>query len=337
MVQEGDVAVQKHARDILFFDLSVSRRAPQAPFPTLRELVVLWKKAQEDPDFAPKEFEKGAVTALIKDCEIDEPNEIATLLIEVSDKNAPNTTYLDHAKRTARHIKKEEPEGSGFSAHVVMSLRSRSDQVNTYLTLVEAIPVVSVSRIQATLNKIIRELCEGPKNSPFTYVRPGGTKKLVGYVPHILLAGYPSDRFLQDIEEGTINGLKLVAPTAHESLGAGQYLKMNELAVSVSVSRDIPKGERWETILTGAAAKKSEFPTARIYVQPEAGGKSFHVDVDVETGNIIGQAYVKSRRLSGFDQLLETSAVEQIVPHFMQRMKAVLIKERGDGTDAKAA
>lgn len=331
------MAIQKHARDILFFDLSVSRRAAQAPYPTLRELLILWKTAQETPNFAPKEFEKGAVTALIKDCDIDEQNEIATLVIEVSDKNAPNVTYLNHSNRTARHIKKTEPEGTGFSAHVVMSLRSRSDQVNTYLTLVEAIPVVSINRIQATLNKIIRDLCNGAQNSPFKYVRPGGGKKKEGYVPHILFAGYPSDRFLQDIEEGRINGLKLVAPTTHESLGTGQYLKMNELAVSVTVSRDIPKGERWETMLTGIAAKKGQFPKARIYVQPEAGGKSFHVDVDAETGNIIGQAYVKSRRLGDFEPLLETSAVEQIVPHLNARMKELLIKERGDAPQTDPA
>lgn len=331
------MAVQKHARDILFFDLSVSRRTAQAPFPKLRELVDLWQKAKDDPEFSAKEYEKGQVTALIKDLDIDEENEIVSILIEVSDKNAPNTTYLDHAKRTSRHIKKEEPEGSGFSAHVFISLRARQDQVNTYMTMIEAIPVVSLSRIQSTLNWVVKTLCGDAKSSPFRYVKPGGAKKEEGYIPHIVLAGYPSDRFLKDIEEGTINGLKLVAPTQHESLGTGKYLKMNELAVSVAVSKDIPKGERFDTILTGARAKKSEFPKARIFIQPETGGKSFHVDIDVETGNIIGQAYVKSRRVGGFDQLLETSAVDKIVPHFADKVKAILIKERGNASAADQA
>lgn len=323
------MAVQKHARDILFFDLSVSRRATQAPFPKLRELLPLWKRAKEEDGFPCKEWEKGMVTALIKDIDIDDEQDIATLLIEVSDKNAPNSTYLNHDKRTSRHIKKEKPEGNGFSAHVFMSLKEQEGQANTYLTLIEAIPAVSVGRIQSVLNTALRHICSHVDGSPFTYVKPGGGKKEEDYVPHILLAGCPSEQFLQDIEEGRINGLRLVAPTTHESLGQGKYLQMDELSVSVKVSRDIPKGERFETILTGAKAKKAQFPTARIYIQPEEGGKSFHVDVDVETGNIIGEAYVKARRLGGFDPLLETSAAEEIVPHFAAKVKALLVKERG--------
>lgn len=328
---EGDVAVQKHARDILFFELSVSRRATQAPYPKLRELLPLWQQAKDEEDFPCKEWEKGAVTALIKDIETDDAQEIVTLLIEVSDKNAPNSTYLNHDNRTSRHIKKEEPEGNGFSAHVFISLREEDSNANTYLTLVEAIPAVSIGRIQSVLNTALRHVCRDIDGSPFTYVRPGGGKKIEGYVPHILLAGCPSEQFYKDIEEGRINGLRLVAPTTHESLGQGKYLHMDELSVSVKVSRAIPKGERFDTILTGAKAKVKQYPTARIYIQPEEGGKSFSVDVDVETGAIIGEAYVKSRHLGGFDPLLETSAAEEIVPHFAAKVKALLARERDDG------
>ena len=325
------MAVQKHARDILFFELSVSRRAIQAPFPKLRELIPLWQQAKDEDDFPCKEWEKGTVTALIKDVEVDIAQEIATLLIEVSDKNAPNSTYLNHDKRTSRHIKKEKPEGNGFSAHIFMSLREEDGKANTYLTLVEAIPAVSIGRIQSVLNTALRHICSDIDGSPFTYIKPGGGRKVEDYVPHIVLAGCPSEQFYKDIEEGRINGLRLVAPTTHESLGQGKYLQMDELSVSVKVSRDIPKGERFDTILTGAKAKVKQYPTARIYIQPEEGGKSFSVDVDVATGAIIGEAYVKTRRLSGFEPLLDTSAAEEIVPHFAAKVKALLVRERDDG------
>jgi len=294
--------------------------------------VPLWIEAQETDDFSPKEFEGGTITSIIKDYEIDSDKRIATFLIEVSDKNAPNASYTDHDKRTVRHLVKDEPEGNGFSAHVMFSLDSNSKYPNTYLTLIEAVPSVSAYRIQSMLNDIINRICKSREDKPFQYVPPTGDRKTKTYIPHIILAGHPSENFHKDIEEGRITGLTLVAPKSDVSLGGNPFIRMNELSAKVSISRDIPKGERWDAILTGVAAKKSEFPIARIFLQPEKNGKAVHVDIDTSAGKIIGDAYIKTKRLIDFEKALDTSAAEEISPHLVKPMKIELVKERGDVT-----
>ncbi len=320
------MAITKHARDLLFFDMIVARRTHHAPYPKLSELAALWIEAGADTAAPVKTFEKGMVTCIIKDSHLDEHDNVLTLLIEVSDKNAPDTTYLDHDNRTGRTFKKEEPEGAGFAAHVLISLDEQKE--NTYTVVIEVMPTVNASRIQSVLNWTIRRLC-AVDDELFAFVRPGGSKKAVPYVPHILLAGHPSDAFIKDIETGRINGMRLIKSEEKRSLGQKGYLKIKKYVAEVSVSRDIPKGERWGFLKKGAKMVKDEFPMARILVQPESGGKSFHVDIDSDTGTLIGQAYTKSKRLTGFDSMLQSSSPDEVVQEFRIKATAVLKKEVG--------
>lgn len=326
-VREVSMAASKHARDILFFDVIVDRRTSQAPWPPLSALVALWTTAHANPKFPAKEFEKGSITSIIKDVSIV-PDDVATLLIEVSDKNAPNQTYLDHQAKTARHLPKTRPEGNGHSAHIVLSLKQQKGQPNTYLALIEAIPGVSIAKIQSTLNTAIRLLCKAD-DSLFTFVKAGGIKqKPKSYVPHITLGGHPSKQFLSDLETGKVSGLKLIAPQGKQVLGQSPFLHVNNYSLDVSVSKDIPKGQRWKTLFTDITSKNADFPMARIYVQPEEGGKSFHVDVDTATGKVIGEAYIRSRRIAGITPMLENSSADAIVTHFADLMSTILLKER---------
>lgn len=322
------MAIQKHARNLLFYDVVVSRRAKQAPYPPLAELVELWIEAS-DASFPAKTFEKGMVTSIIKKVQVDADTESVTLLLEVSDKNASNVTYLDHSVRSSRHIPKEEPEGNGHGAHVVISLRQETGKPNVYLAIIEQMPTIGAHRIQSTLNSAISELCKAAgKDGRFTYVKPGGGAKAEPYVPHIVLGGHPSDQFIQDVETGRINGLQLFKPVEKVQLGENPYLHIEQISAKISVSKDIPEGQRWTTLIAGAKMKKDEFPQARIYVTPEADGPSFHIDFDSDTGTVMSEGYIKSRRIGGFDPLLETSSPDGIVGHFEARVKDILIKDR---------
>jgi hypothetical protein len=232
---------------------------------------------------------------------------------------------------SGRHIAKEEPEGNGHAAHVVVSLKEEAGQPNSYLTIIEQMPTVSVARIQSTLNSAIRDLCkEAGKDGRFRYTKPGGGKKEAPYVPHIILGGHPSEQFQADVEEGRINGLQLMKPVEKTPLGQSNYLHIEQYSARISVSKDIPKGARWKTLLGGAQMKKDEFPQARLYIQPERDGPSFHVDFETDTGTVISEAYVKSRRVGGFEQLLENSSPDGIVIHFEKRLKDIVVKERSE-------
>ncbi|MBY3255698.1 hypothetical protein HFO09_08340 [Rhizobium laguerreae] len=321
------MAVAKNARDLLFYDLTVQRRAQQAPFPDLIDLALYWLDAAKNGKAPAKKFNKGSITAIVKAVEADGGNGVITLLIEMSDRNAPDTTYLDHEGRTSRHIPKVEKEGSGASAHVFISSRPQKNLPHTYLTLIEAIPSVPVQKIQATLNAIINHVCEADPTA-FKYQKPGGVKKDIPYRPHIALGGYPSDRLMEDLEHGKILGMKLVSPVVKAPLGQSPFLKLEEHSIKVSVSKDLPEGQRWKTLLGEAKMNKAAYPTARINVQPEKDGKSFSVDVDAETGNIIGEAYVKVRRVGNIDPPISNTSPDEIVPQFQARAIEILLKER---------
>jgi len=320
------LAVQKHSRNVMFYDIFVARRAQQAPYPSLADLAALWQQAQQDSTFPAKEFEKGAVTVIIKDADHDAANETLTLLIEVSDKNAPNATYLDHGQRTGRHIPKTAPEGNGFAAHVVMSLKAETGKANTYLALIEVIPTVNARRIASVLNYVVNKMCKDTATL-FTYVKGGG-KKPIAYIPHINLGGHPSDSFYTDVEEGKIHGLQLITSQSNAPLGQSPYLTIKDYSMRVNVSKDIPQGQRWSTVFSGLQLKQADFPSARIYMQPEENGPSVSVDIDSSTGTIIGDAYIKVRRIGSINPVLETGSPDTIVPHFEQHIKDILLKER---------
>lgn len=321
------MAYSKTARDVLFFDLTVQRRATQAPFPPLSEIFPLWEKASLDIKFPVKKFLDGSVTAIIKDYANDPVAKTITMLVEVSDRNAPDSTYLDHDTRGSRHNQKKKSEGNGFSAHIFISTEHNKGVPNTYLTFVEAIPNVSIQRIQSTLNSVIRHFCE-KDGKTFTYQRPGGSQKLLPFVPHIALAGVPSDQFIADIERGKIHGMTLVNTVVKQPAAASAFVKFEEASLKVRVSKNIPKGQRWKTLLDTAKSKKVDFPTARIWLQPEEGGKSGHVDVDADTGKIIGEAYVKTKRISAIDPPIENTSPDKIVAQFAAKAAAIMKQER---------
>lgn len=298
------MVVQKDARNIQFFDLVVSRRATHAPYPALEKLAELWQEAVSDANYKPKTFNGDQVTALITDMKTDLATQTVTLLIDVSDQAAPDHTYRDHVARKARHLKKEISEGNGHAAHMVVSLVAETGKPNSYLAVLESMPTISPYRVRSTLNDIIRTLCGVSVSGRFTYEKPGGIRKPVSFVPHIDLAGHPSDQFLRDIENGSINGLQLIATATQRTLGQDQFLKVDESLLRVKVSRDIPVGQRLATILGAVKGEKDNFPKTRIYIQPEKNGKSFHIDLETESGKIISEAYVKSSRISAISPLL---------------------------------
>jgi len=321
------MAVTRNARDLMYYDLVVTRRARLAPYPDLSELTTLWKKAYSDPNFPVRTFQDGSITALIKDIYEDPQKEIITLLIEFSDREAPDAAYANHRSRTTRTHIKGTDEGSGHAAHIFVSTKPQRGIPQTYMALIEAIPSVPTQRIQALLNSIIKHYCQLDKTL-FTYTKPTGTKKPIDYLPHIALGGHPSTQFINDIEQGRINSMTLVSPKVKEPLGKSPYLKLEQLTMKVKVVKTIPPGHRWKTLWQEANLNKGEFPQARISVQPEKDGKSFSVDIDATTGNLIGDAYVKVKRIDNITPPMSTSSPDKVVSQLYDRASAIIVTER---------
>ncbi|MXO46852.1 hypothetical protein GRI69_01070 [Erythrobacter vulgaris] len=321
------MAISRHQRNVLFFDLMVTRRAKHAPYPDIKRLADLWIDAAQNPSFPVKAFEKGTVTYLVKDAEIDVAKETVTLLIEASNKNAPNASYLDHDKRSKRDFLKRDPEGSGHSAHLVVSLKQQGGQPHTYLALLEDVPMMPIHRVKSVLNFIISQLCKADP-SKFEFTPPGGSKVAKPYIPRIEFGGHVSDRFQTDIETAKIHAIRLLAPASNQTLGQGGHLAYGEHELEIKVKNRPVKGQTWTTLRGAFTANKSKFPEARISFQPEDGGKSTSVRVDTATGQIIGKDYVRFLKFGSITPPLDSTALDKIAQGFANRVKTVVEKER---------
>ncbi|HKR86949.1 MAG TPA: hypothetical protein VJS38_02145 [Phenylobacterium sp.] len=320
------MALKAHTREVLFCDLIVKRRAQHAPFPEMSKLVALWKRAA-DQKLPPKLFDKGEASCIINEVRIDEARQIVTILLSVADKRAPDQTYGNHVKRSSRTVAKEADEGNEHSAHLVISLTHRPNYPETYACLVERVPTLSIPRVQSMLNDVVKRYCEiDPSLFSFNAVS-GAKAKVQNFIPNIILAGNPSAAFQRDIEEGRINGLRLIKSMPKQSLGSGNYLELSDLEVKVNVSKLIPPGQRWATILQAVQTQKATYSRAKMYLAPAGSDSAASFEFDTDTGAIIGEAYVRRQSISNIDPVLR-SATDKIVDHLAMKMVALLEKER---------
>ncbi len=290
----------------------------------------LWKRAA-DEKLEPKLFDKGEASCIINEVRIDESRQIATVLLSVADKRAPDSTYGNHLKRSSRTVPKDADEGNEHSAHVVVSLTHREGYPETYACLVERVPTLSIPRIQSMLNDVVKRYCEADP-SLFSFSAPSGAKeagkpKVQEFIPNIILAGNPSAAFQRDIEEGRINGLRLIKSMPKQSLGSGNYLETSDHEVKVTVSKDIPKGQRWSTILQSVRTQKTTYNRARVSLAPAGSVSSASFEFDTDTGAIIGDAYVRRQSISNIDPLLRT-ATDKIADQLALKMAALVERER---------
>jgi hypothetical protein len=319
------MALKAHEREVIYADIIVRRRAEQAPYPPLSALADLWRRAK-DEKLPPKKFEKGTVTAIIADFDQDLLQDSITLLISVADPNASDATYADHVKRSSRDIAKTATEGNEHSAHVVISLKERAGHPQTYACLIERVPTLSTMRLQSILNDVIGRYCKAD-TSLFTFKAAGGAKTAKPYVPNVLVETQASDEFLKDIETGTLSGLRLSKPAVSSAgTSMGPFLKLQDYSLNVKISPDLPQGDRWKTIKKAMIAKSAEFQTARLYLKPAGAASSSSVQFDATTGNLLGEAYARKRRIGPLSPLLRNGA-EKIVPHLETEMLKLLLAE----------
>lgn len=324
--------IKKHERDVLYFDVVVGARAEQATPPPMREVVHAWAAATA-MGMPPKEFEAGSVTATINHVAADLDTDTVTILIQVSDRNAPNSTYVDHRIRSSRTFPKRRSEGNAYSAHLVISLLEQRGGPNSYLAVLEAIPTIAPLRVQSILNSALSHICK-ESTGMFVYAQPGGVRDRRGraktkpFVPHVLFHGHPSAEFVQDLEHGKILGLKLLRPQERRPLGGSPYLQITDLQLTVKVDQNIPVGERFGLLMEGIQAQQDNYSSARISVQPQRGGRSYSVDLDTRDGTIMSERHIKSFHVSPINPMMESNCSETVVPHFEAILKGLVTRDR---------
>lgn len=321
--------MKRNERVVYFYDLHVKSQAKHAKVPSLNELYDVWDDVQSNGGFV-LQREKGTVTYRIGDMKI-ENNDMLVMLVRKCDQNAPDATYSNVNTGSFRTAPKKPDEGGDTAAHLCISLKVQTGEPDTYLCLMEGVTGLSHRHVQPLLNNIIRKVC---KDDPatFKYAHPSGAKDADGnpvttsFVPLVELKGHMAENFARDIELGKVTGVELVKQAQQTAVGGSAYLKEKESALRIEVDKKIPPKDRLENIVDAIRQKKNTYDTGRIRFT-DRDGKGHTVDIDLNSGSVDQELYIKSYKEENINPALAYSS-EDIVDHFSQRLLAKLGNER---------
>src|SRR5262245_4405148 len=121
-------------RRIYFYDLGVGTNKEAASSPPLSEIVQVIETRFKQGK-STHAINKSTAVLEVGDIRIDDDQGTAVLLLRISDKTAPDPYLSNPEKKSSRVIRKEEGEGRGYGAHLVLSLREDEGRPHHYLAL----------------------------------------------------------------------------------------------------------------------------------------------------------------------------------------------------------
>ncbi len=322
--------LKRTERQVFAYDMIVGARAQNAVPPTMLEIVAAWE-TMFNAAACSHEREQGSVIYRIGDIDIDPQAEIARILIRRCDTNAANAVYSHRHTGVPRIAQKQADEGGDRAAHLVISLVQETGRPNHYLCHLEGVPGLSHRLVQATLNSVLKKSISTGQ-AVFQYPDPngarvrGGGAKMHSFVPIIELAGHLSQALIQDLENGVIENVTLVASQAHNNLGGNQYMVESERSLKVKVDKAMPRQGRVNAMLAAFQTRQADFQTAKIRFK-DPNGSPRSIDYDIATGTPEQQKYIKFYSVDGINPPMDESCVS-LAPFLADAMKARVGAER---------
>jgi hypothetical protein len=303
-----------------------------AAAPPISEVIgALQRKVAEGEAYHRINYRSEALT--LRDIVIDDTNKLAILLITHADPSAPNAVYADIHRKTAEVIRKKPNEANEYGAHVIVSLAEEPHRPHTYLALIERVPTVGRALINRLLNAVINKICTQDE-STFQCADqagqrlPNGATKTVSYRPILSFSGHPSDDFIRDLEEGTLNGLMLYHAEEQVQLGRSPYLTKSETSLKVSVDRRRLTSNLWANLKETLFGESEKWEKARIRFTNNKG-RPASVSIASVSGNILDDSYVRTVNIRDINPHLDNSSTH-IVQHLADKMIEELFVYRGD-------
>lgn len=156
----------------------------------------------------------NGVCFYLADCLLDKDRLL--LLINKSDSTAPDPTISNPDTQDRKTLKKPEGYGNAHSAHVLISLQPTSMDPNVYHLVYESVRGSGIygTHIRSFISLLLTS-CR--KNNPDVYLtaHPAGIKEngetvQVNSLHACELSGKISDDFMQDLNQGYLEGIELI-------------------------------------------------------------------------------------------------------------------------------
>ncbi|WP_412558024.1 hypothetical protein [Thalassospira sp. MIT1370] len=325
--------MKNNERLFYIFECEVASKSSGAVLPTITDLAQIWKKHFED-DVASVPIRKASAHLLVGDIDADhgKNKDTISVLIRLSDTEAPNVVYSDIPNKKYIEHQKSGTEGYEVGAHFIISTLPEKGKPNTYLAILESVPGLNYREVRRALNKILHNQYDRDP-TPFEYVDPFGRRtkdgapKLIKHLPRLDFRGLPSENLINDINRGNISEITLIKTEQKTPVGGVSYLKKEETNVRISVDNKNKSQNAWDDIKSAMLSQHKAFPTSKISFKLPDQKRSVTVNIENKSGVPIDDIYIKSFRIDKIYPLLASSS-RSLVKHLIEKARPRLIEER---------
>jgi hypothetical protein len=304
-------------RRFFVYDLEIGAKKDGAVAPDMEAVGAVWQKMHAASRIYPVRGGEGSM--LIGGINIDPMSKSITVLVRLSDKAAPNSVYSDPNAGTFQEHMKASGQGSDLGCHVFISSAEQKSSPNVYTCIIEHVQGLPAALIQRALSKMLNyEFNENGQS--FKYPHPGGgndrngNPKFDRCCPHVELRGRPSDRLINDVNNGVISGISLIRTETATQLGGASYLKKKETELKLSIDKSLLPANPWSSLKAVFSGNAANFPVAKLSYKTPGSARAVTVEINAATGSPLTELYVDFFEKSPIFPFLANSS-STIVPH----------------------
>lgn len=274
-------------------------------------------KQKADTQGIQKVYDKE--TVLMKLSEVQINDTYACFLISKIDKEVADVVYSDIETLQRREIKKKDNEGNTICCHVLISLTPTSPVNLTYSCVVERMFGIGlISDVGRFLKYIFKEY--------------GIKKNGKSFFPKLLLIGRECSSIKDTLSKAILSRVKFSTKKEYaQGIDQLNYCAIDEKSIILKAKTT---GKQAIDFLTNVLTlHKSSYSYVSITVIDDGQQKTNEVELDEENdtevtekrdiNDILGQAFFKPEKLSGFETKLEV-AYEAIRKDLLEKMSHFL-------------
>lgn len=323
-------------RTILHFDarLEASASAGQngtyrglTPLP-LADVLKLAKRLFDDTPLLSRESKSGRELCYLADIRVNVAAGYAEVLVNRSDKNAPDLVLSEPKQKRRRLIAKVNGEGSDFSSHIIFKLAPIAP--NTYRVVIEQSPGLPSPKLERFFNLLLRT-CSRKYRSELLRPHPtqptdaGGKPRKVGLKHKLVFRGHPSKNLLADLESGTLESMELVDHKQHaRHWDSNGYIVEQSRVIKLKQSPKKIKGKVIDALeAVCSQGKKSKLDVLRVRFKT-SDGMPRSLEFDTNDGEIVNdEKYIQKAVITNFPAPLPSS-FNALDGEVMKRMRALI-------------
>lgn len=312
--------MKSNERLIQFFDLDIYGKTRSAGFANkltacddiqeiMQDIIEIKAKGKAKKDIG------GKPKMALQLEDIQEMDECWVILINAVDVGAahPVTQKLGGSKDDRVIISLAQDVGLESSSHLI--IEKGKNTAKNHLAIYEKSSAIPFAKAVVFLNHLLR-LCYNEFPDKYRILHPSGEDdKWIRVYPYIEYFGHPSDEFIEELDSGILNSIKLT--TGIESVNgydANQHQDLIGVDVKMSVSRAriMMNGGNWRHVKEAVKhADTINAPFVRIgFTDNTSAGRNATINTD--TGLLSEkEKYVKKCKITGFNAPL-TTAVDSI-------------------------